>query len=114
MKQSANLTLALSATALLLATGCVERRVVYVQSPPVAAPTGEVVVNEAPPVPPQEVIVAAPGPGYAWVPGYYAWNGGWVWMRGSWVVRPRPHAVWVAGHWGRRGRGYIWVGGRWR
>jgi hypothetical protein len=104
----------LAIAALPLLAGCVERRVVYVQSPPPGAPVAEVVVNEAPPAAPAEVIIAAPGPGYCWVPGYYSWQGHWVWVRGSWVVGPHPHAVWVAGHWGRRGHGYVWVGGRWR
>jgi len=106
----------LAITAITLLSGCVERRTVYVQGPPPGAPAapGEVVVNEAPPVPPQEVIVAAPGPEYVWAPGYYSWNGGWVWVRGSWVIRPHPGAVWVGGRWGRRGHGYVWVGGHWR
>jgi hypothetical protein len=95
----------------ILLAGCVERRVVYVPPP---ATTGEVMVNQAPPAPPQEVIVAAPGPGYAWVPGYYAWHGHWVWVRGSWVVRPHPHSVYVPGHWSQRGHGYVWIGGYWR
>jgi hypothetical protein len=100
--------------ALPLLVGCVERRVVYVHSPPPSAPAGEVVVNEAPPTPPSEVIVTAPGPDYVWVPGYYSWQGRWIWIGGSWIVPPHRHAVWVGGHWGYRGRGYVWVGGRWR
>ena len=100
--------------ALPLLVGCVERRVVYVQSPPLGAPAGEVVVNEAPPAPPSEVIIAAPGPEYVWTPGFYSWQGRWVWVRGSWAVPPHRHAVWIGGHWGRRGHGYVWVGGRWR
>src|SRR5438105_8748765 len=100
--------------ALPLLMGCVERRVVYVPSPPPPAPTSPVVVNEPPPTPPQEVIVASPGPEYVWVPGYYSWTGRWVWIRGSWVVRPHPHALWVAGHWAHRGHGYIWIGGHGR
>ena len=107
------LTAILGLATVALFAGCVERRVVYVQTPP-PGPSGEVVVSEAPPAPPQEVIVAAPGPGYVWVPGYYSWQGHWVWMRGAWVVRPHPYSVWVGGHWGRRGHGYVWVGGHWR
>jgi hypothetical protein len=100
--------------AIPLFVGCVERRVVYVQSPPPAPAMAEIVVSQAPPTPPQEVIVAAPGPGYVWVPGYYQWHGRWVWERGAWVVRPHPHAVWVGGHWDRRGHDYVWRGGHWR
>jgi hypothetical protein len=97
-----------------LFVGCVERRTVYVQTPAPPPVSAEVVVNEAPPAPPREMIVVAPGPDYVWVPGYYAWHGRWVWMRGAWVVRPRPHAVWVSGHWAPRAHGYVWTGGHWR
>jgi hypothetical protein len=99
----------------LLTVGCVERRV-YVQGPPVvvAAPPGEVVVTEAPPVPAAEVVVQAPGPTYVWAPGYWTWQGRWVWISGRWMLPPRPQAVWVGGYWAPRGHGYVWVGGRWR
>lgn len=125
--KKASLSISLMAIVVAVVSGCVEHRTVYVQGPPpgatpppqavpapVTPPPSEVVVNVPPPAPPQEVIVTAPGPGYAWTPGYYAWHGRWVWVRGAWVVRPRPHAVWVNGHWGRHGHGYVWVGGHWR
>ena len=70
-----------------------------------------------PPAPMVETVPFAPGPGYAWTPGYWTWNGGtWMWIRGNWVIRPRVGAVWVGGHWvhHRHGHGYIWVGGYWR
>src|SRR5260370_33325684 len=89
-----------------LVTGCVERTV-YVQRPPL----GEVVVNEPPPPPQTEVVVEAPGPGYAWVPGYWTWQGSWVWVRGGWRTPPHPRSVWVGGHWHRRGHGYVWIQG---
>jgi hypothetical protein len=104
----------------MIFVGCVQRTV-YVRQPP--PPPGAVepaqdqpaeVVTEAPPAPQVEVQVAAPGPGYVWTSGYWAWHSRWVWVGGRWVVPPHRHAVWVAGHWGRRGHGYVWVGGRWR
>ena len=33
---------------------------------------------------------------------------------GRYVVRPRPAAVWVPGHWDRHPRGWVWVHGCWR
>ncbi len=116
---------------LALVAGCVERRVEYVpvQTAPVvvqaAPPTGvepvpgspaaaPTVVYQTPPPPQVEVVPMSPGPGYAWVPGYWGWNGEWVWVSGRYVVRPHAHAVWVRGHWSPHGRGYVWVGGRWR
>jgi hypothetical protein len=99
----------LAAAALPLLSGCVQRRV-YVQSPPPAT----VIVDEAPPSPQAEVYIAAPGPGYFWVPGYWSWQGRWVWIGGRWTLRPHPGAAWVSGHWAHHGRGYIWIEGRWR
>src|SRR5689334_18057447 len=116
--------------AALLATGCVEKRVVYVPaqpaytapvtpppasatapatpsaqanapeqsaaSPPAQTPSGTTVEAPVPPPAPMaEVVPVAPGPEYAWTPGFWSWNGvTWVWVRGAWVVRPRVGAVW--------------------
>ena len=94
-----------------LVSGCVEHRV-YAPGPPVGV-SAEVTVPEAPPPLRREVVVAAPGPGFLWVPGYWSWHGRWVWVGGSWVVGPHPHARWHAGHWQRHGHTYVWVGGHW-
>ncbi len=93
--------------ALLLGSGCVEHRVVYVQGPPP-------VVTVPPPAPPQETVVVSPGPAYVWQPGYWSWQGRWVWIKGAWVLQPRAGAVWVPGHWVHRGHGYVWINGYWR
>jgi hypothetical protein len=79
-----------------------------------APPPGQQVVSQAPPQAQVEVIPAAPGPGYAWTPGYWAWNGGWVWVGGGWVLRPHPYSVWVGPHWVHRSHGYVYVRGYWR
>ena len=93
--------------------GCVERTV-YVTGPAGAAvPPGEVVVTEAPPQPQLDVLVAAPGPGYVWTPGYWSWRGHWVWVGGRWVIAPHPRAVFVPGRWVRHGHGWVWVRGHW-
>jgi hypothetical protein len=114
MKTSILIAPALILAALPVLTGCVERRVVYVQTPPeVAAQPGRV-ITEAPPAPPAEVLVPPPGPNYVWLPGYWSWQGRWVWIGGAWTVRPYAHAHWVPGHWAHRGYGWIWVGGHWR
>lgn len=114
MKTSRFAVTVLGLAAMALVSGCVEHRVVYVQTPPPGAVAGPVVVREAPPPVQAEVIVAAPGLGYAWVPGYWAWQGRWVWVRGCWVARPHPRAVLVPGHWAHHGHGYVWVRGYWR
>jgi len=71
--------------------------------------------NVPPPPVRVEVMGVAPGPGYAWVGGYWGWSGGaHVWMPGRWVVPPHRHAVWVAPRWERAGGRYRFHEGRWR
>ena len=62
------------------------------------APQAVAAIPQAPPPPPVETMVVAPGPDYVWVGGEWAWQGGaWVWVGGHWVLPPYPHAVWVVG-----------------
>ena len=81
-------------------------------SAPVAAQ--DVVI--APPPPQVEAIPVLPGPGYAWIPGYWTWVGNqWAWAPGHYELAPRPGAIWIVGHWrplpGGRWR---WGPGHWR
>ena len=71
-----------------------------------------VYVQVAPPAPLVETIPAAPGAGYAWVPGHYRWNGSsYVWLRGHYDHHAGRYC---GGHWGHsHNRGYYWVEGRW-
>ncbi len=60
------------------------------------------------PVPPPPVRVEAygpaPGPGFAWVGGYWGFRGdAYAWVPGYWGRPPRPSAVWEAGRWSRAG-----------
>ncbi|HEX3797484.1 MAG TPA: hypothetical protein VH413_02190 [Verrucomicrobiae bacterium] len=102
----------LLASASLLATGCVYRRVVYTPPPPPVA--GEVVVPAAPPPPVVESVTITPAPGYVWVAGAYSWEGRWVWEPGHWAHPPRPGAVWIIGGYAYRGGRHVWVRGYWR
>ena len=79
---------------------------------PLPAP---VVVPVAPPAPPAEVYVTAPGPDYVWVGGEWSWDGvQWVWVGGHWILPPRPHAVWVAGYRWHDRYGWHYSRGYWR
>lgn len=75
--------------------------------------TGEAyVVDDTPPPPQAEVVVARPG--FVWIHGRWTHPGNrWVWRGGSYE-RERPSAVYVEGRWERRGRGHVWVEGGWR
>lgn len=70
------------------------------------------VVEDAPPPPREEVVVARPG--YVWIHGHWTRPGGhWLWRNG-YYERERPSYVYVEGRWQRRGRGHVWVEGSWR
>lgn len=75
----------------------------------------QVYVRVGPPPPVREVIPPNPHPGWVWQQGYQRWDGSrYVWVPGTYVEPPRPHAVWVPGHWRHAPHGYIWVDGHWR
>lgn len=70
-------------------------------------------------VEPPHVLVEHPGPrphpGWYWRTGYHRWDGhAYIWVPGEWIGPPRPHAVWVDGHWAHEHGGYYWVEGHWR
>lgn len=74
-----------------------------------------VYVGVAPPPVIVEKIPVAPSRNHIWVRGFHRWDGrAYVWVPGHFVVRPRPGAIWVAGHWVKHRRGWYWVDGRWR
>ena len=80
-----------------------------------AAPMAvENVITASPPPPQVEVVGEAPGPEFVWMPGIWTWQGNWVWISGRWVLRPRPDARWVSGHWTEHRNGWVWVRGYWR
>ena len=66
----------------------------------------------APPPPPViTYAVPSPGPGYAWVGGYYyPYGAHWGWHGGYWARRPYAGAYWV----GPRYYGHRYYRGYWR
>jgi len=110
MKSSRYLARAACAAALLVGLGA-------------GMASAQTVVEKAMPAPIVEVVPAAPGPGYNWVPGHWAWRGGgWFWVKGHHIhgvvaampepivevvpARPSPAHVWIKGH-------HVFEGGRW-
>ena len=71
-------------------------------------------VRIGPPALPVYAQPICPGPGYLWVPGYWAWNdvGGYYWVPGTWVVAP-VGMLWTPGYWGWGGGFYRWHPGYW-
>jgi hypothetical protein len=81
-----------------------------------AASSAEVFLSVAiapPPLPVYEQPLI-PGPGYIWVPGYWAYGPeGYYWVPGTWVFAPYVGALWTPGWWGWDGGYYIWNRGYW-
>ena len=74
-------------------------------------------ITIGPPPPPRTVVVpASPGPGYAWVEGYWYPEGSrYKWHNGYWTRPPYGGAVWVQPH--HDGQHYYngyWEGGHGR
>lgn len=106
------LLLALGASSLLSACIVVPARGPYGSRAP-APPNDDDTIGVEPPEPQSEVIIAAPGPGFFWIAGYWAWLGGrHVWIRGHWQAH-RPGWRWVPHRWYRHGRGWRAAPGRW-
>lgn len=83
-------------------------------SPSSAAIAVDVSVGIAPPALPVYEQPPVPGPGYLWMPGYWAWNGtGYYWVPGTWVLPPRVGLLWTPPWWGWADGVYVWHAGYW-
>lgn len=83
-------------------------------SPAEAAIAVNLTVGIAPP--PLRVYAQPPipGPGYLWMPGYWAWNGaGYYWVPGTWILPPRVGLLWTPPWWGWDNGVYVWHAGYW-
>jgi hypothetical protein len=75
--------------------GVSERVIDFMINTPTQIPSAEVagVAGTAPPAPPPETVVVAPGPDYVWVGGAWLWLGdSWVWHRGYWHRPLHPYS----------------------
>ncbi len=72
-------------------------------------------VGYAPPALPVYVQPVCPGPGFIWIPGYWAWDPdyGYYWVPGTWVLAPFPGFLWTPGYWAWSDGAYIWYEGYW-
>src|SRR5215469_8814731 len=56
-------------------------------------------VNTPPPALPVYEQPVIPGPGYIWVPGYWAWGpAGYYWVPGVWEMPPAVGMLWTPGY----------------
>ena len=71
-------------------------------------------VRIGPPVLPVYVQPFCPGPGYIWVPGYWAYGpDGYFWVPGTWVYPPEVGLLWTPGYWAFDDSFYVWYPGYW-
>ncbi len=71
-------------------------------------------VRIGPPVLPIYAQPICPGPGYIWVPGYWAYGpDGYFWVPGTWVFPPEVGLFWTPGYWGWEDGFYAWYPGYW-
>src|SRR5215471_1240271 len=71
-------------------------------------------VTLAPPLLPIYAQPICPGPGYIWVPGYWAYGDfGWFWVPGTWVLAPFVGALWTPGYWHWDDGVFLWSEGYW-
>lgn len=67
-----------------------------------------------PPALPVYAQPIAPGPGYIWIPGYWAWGpDGYFWVPGTWALAPAPGLLWTPGYWAFSAGLYGWHPGYW-
>lgn len=72
------------------------------------------IVDEGPPRPRHEIVLARPSRHHVWIRGYWHHgHRGWVWVSGRWVEPPRHHAHWVAAHYRRTHGGWRYTPGHW-
>jgi hypothetical protein len=67
-----------------------------------------------PPLPIYEQPII-PGPGYLWVPGYWAWSDDfeYYWVPGTWVLAPEPGLLWTPAYWAWNDGEYVFYPGYW-
>ncbi len=76
--------------------------------------TRTVYVRTGPPVAKVEVRTAKPYNNAVWISGHYVRKGNtYVWKKGYWT-KPKKGFVWVPGHWKKSRAGWTWKAGHWR
>jgi hypothetical protein len=76
----------------------------------------EVVITAdvAPPVLPVYDQPPIPGPGYLWIPGYWAWSGyEYYWVPGYWATPPAVGLYWTPPYWAWTDGAYTFYPGYW-
>jgi hypothetical protein len=94
---------------LLLAVG-----LLAIPAQPKAQVAAGISVRIGPPLLPVYAQPICPGPGFIWVPGYWAYGtDGYFWVPGTWVEPPEVGFLWTPGYWEWVDDAYVWHAGYW-
>ena len=96
MRKHARLLVYVSAAALILGAAPISGFIAPAQAQVAVSITAGV----APPLLPIYAQPPIPGPGYLWIPGYWAWNGDeYYWVPGYWGTPPSVGLYWTPPYW---------------
>jgi len=99
-------------TSLLLAAATTVGSGVAVSVTTGCAGTANLVIEDAPPAPREEVVETRPG--FIYIHGHWLRDEGrWNWSAGHYE-RERAGHTYVEGRWAPNGTGHIWIEGGWR
>jgi hypothetical protein len=109
-----NVTSPASPNVVVTTTAPAANNVQYVTTATEVPGTNTIIVTQAPPAPPPEVIVAQPSTKHVWIPGYFTWrNNRYEWMAGHWEIPPKLNAQWISPRVEKDGNGYRFYEGYW-
>jgi len=110
MKKPMRFLICASAVALILGAAPIGAFV----APAQAQVAVEITAGIAPPPLPVYDQPPIPGPGYVWVPGYWAWNGDeYYWTPGYWATPPAVGLYWTPPYWAFVDGSYDFYPGYW-
>lgn len=110
MKKPVRLMVCASLTALMLGAAPIGAFIAPAQAQVGVAITAGV----APPLLPVYDQPPIPGPGYLWIPGYWAWNGEeYYWAPGYWMLPPAAGLYWTPPYWAWTDGDYTFYPGYW-
>src|SRR5579871_1358812 len=110
MRKPIRLLVCASATALMLGAAPIGPIIASAQAQIMASITAGV----APPPLPVYAQPPIPGPGYVWIPGYWAWDGQeYYWVPGYWAAPPAADLLWTPPYWAWNDGAYDFYPGYW-
>lgn len=110
MRKPIRLLICASATALMLGAAPIGAVITAARAQIMAS----ISAGAAPPLLPVYAQPPIPGPGYVWIPGYWAWDGQeYYWVPGYWATPPAAGLLWTPPYWAWNDGAYDFYPGYW-